>query len=260
MASRIYDEDPRLHAEAEALRRLHAKQLNGGKAPPKSEDPDKSKACQDLAGKIAALAMLKLVDPIKFQVDLPDNLKVLNMGVRRLEALIKPAYEKLARQSGRGLDGRERLGQRDEVEAIAQACELFRDADGVAYASVEQAGHRETWPVSSSRFRRYILGAYRRRHGRLAAGTALGIARLRPLVNIPDEREWILFVSWHVGCFRSKGPYPILIVNGEQGSAKTGTIKVARRLIDPAKVLIAKRPGSEEDLIIAAKKRLAPLL
>jgi hypothetical protein len=300
-------------------------------APEEGNGLDKTKKYSDLAGKIAELAMCKLVDPVKYQVDLADNLKELGMGVRRLEALIAPAYRKLARAKRDSEPDEERPGQRDEVEQIGQACELFCDADDGVYATVTLAGHRETWPVSSRRFRRYVLSEYRRRHGRLAAGTALvegidgiaatasdgpvcevfvrlgsagdkvyldlcradwkvveigadgwrildtspvpflrpaglhplplpsrdgvGIGHLRPLVNIPDDQEWKLYVLWLVGCFRPKGPYPILIVNGEQGSIKTGTIKLARRLVDPAKVEVAKPPKSEDDLIIAAKSQ-----
>jgi len=295
---------------------------------------DKTKKYSDLAAKLAELAMCKLVDPVKYQVDLDDNLKELGIGVRRLEALIAPIYDKFARAKRENEPDEERPGQRDEVEQIGQGCELFCDADGVAYATVEVAGHRQTWPVSSQRFRRYVLSEYRRRHGRLAAGTALGegidgiaatasdgpvceifvrvgsagdktyldlcrddrkvveidadgwrileaspvpflrpaalrplplpnrdqvrIGRLRPLVNIPDEPEWKLYVLWLVWCFRPKGPYPILIVNGEQGSAKTGTSTLARRLVDPAKAELAKPPKTEDDLIIAAKSQWLP--
>jgi len=75
------------------------------------------------------------------------------------------------------------------------------------------------------------------------------------LVNIPDDREWMLYVLTIVGWFRPTGPYPVLIVNGEQGSGKTGTVRKARRLGDPAKVELAKPPRSEDDLIIAAKSQ-----
>ena len=78
---------------------------------------------------------------------------------------------------------------------------------------------------------------------------------MRPLVNIPDDREWMLYVLTIVGWFRPTGPYPVLIVNGEQGSGKTGTVRKARRLGDPAKVELAKPPRSEDDLIIAAKSQ-----
>jgi hypothetical protein len=42
---------------------------------------------------------------------------------------------------------------------------------------------------------------------------------LRPLVNIANEADFKMLVAWLIGCFHPKGPYPILILNREQGSA-----------------------------------------
>ncbi|MFT7146172.1 MAG: hypothetical protein ACJASZ_001047, partial [Yoonia sp.] len=47
--------------------------------------------------------------------------------------------------------------------------------------------------------------------------------------------------------------YPILILNGEQGSAKSTTARVLRNLIDPANPIARSAPNSEQDLVIAAK-------
>ena len=57
---------------------------------------------------------------------------------------------------------------------------------------------------------------------------------LRGLVNLPDDDAWILFVAWLVAAFCPGRPFPILVVNGEQGSAKSTLCKMARAsLIDP---------------------------
>ena len=58
---------------------------------------------------------------------------------------------------------------------------------------------------------------------------------------------------WLLAAFRPKGPYPILGLNGEQGSAKTTTARVARKLIDPFKAPIRTKPRNELDLMIAAR-------
>jgi hypothetical protein len=169
MAEPIWSKNPELRAQGAAEREIFAKEkLNGRSKGEPPESTDKTKAYQDLATKIADLALTKLVDPIKYQLDLPDAVETLGIGVRRLEGLIKPIYQRLARQRGGESDGSERPGQRDEVEAIGQACELFCDTDGEAYATVGSAGHKETWPVFSKRFKRYVLSEYRRQHGRLA--------------------------------------------------------------------------------------------
>jgi hypothetical protein len=48
------------------------------------------------------------------------------------------------------------------------------------------------------------------------------------------------------------GPYPILIIEGEQGSAKTTTARALRSLIDPATSAVRTIPRNEHDLAIAA--------
>jgi hypothetical protein len=51
---------------------------------------------------------------------------------------------------------------------------------------------------------------------------------------------------------RPRGPYPILKLSGEQGSAKTKTAKTVRNVVDPHADPIRRPPRSEEDLMIAA--------
>lgn len=299
--------------------------------PTKEDAEELAKQRKSFAAEIAMLAVVKLRDDVGYPIQLRAVMKRTGFGKRDIERAVKPAYEALLAQETARLGDSSAPGQRDEVEAIGRACELFRDEDGVTYAIVTLDGHRETWPVSSKRFRRYLVNQYRHRHGRLAAGTALtegiegiaaiaangairevfvrvgntgekiyldlcrddwkvveidaggwrildaspvpflrpaalrslplpcrdalGIKRLRLLVNVADDDDWILLVSWLVGAFRPKGPYPILLFNGEQGSAKTWSMKVSRRCIDPVKVLAAKPHRSEDDLIIAAKKK-----
>jgi hypothetical protein len=53
-----------------------------------------------------------------------------------------------------------------------------------------------------------------------AGGT---IDALRPYVNIADEDDFILAVTWLVAAFRPAGPYAVLNITGEQGSAKSTT-------------------------------------
>jgi putative DNA primase/helicase len=57
---------------------------------------------------------------------------------------------------------------------------------------------------------------------------------LRPFLNTANEADFQMLVAWLIGCFHPKGPYPILILNGEQGSTKSTTARVLRNLIDPA--------------------------
>lgn len=75
---------------------------------------------------------------------------------------------------------------------------------------------------------------------------------LRGFVNVPDERTWILLVYWHIGCFHPRGPYPVLVLQGEHGSGKA-TLRVLRELIDPNLSATRTTPRDERDLAIAAK-------
>jgi hypothetical protein len=81
--------------------------------------------------------------------------------------------------------------------------------------------------------------------------------RLRCFVNLPasdggDDASWILIVAWLLAAFRARGPYPVLVVLGEQGSAKSTLERVLRSLIDPNRAPIRSLPRDERDLMIAA--------
>jgi hypothetical protein len=57
------------------------------------------------------------------------------------------------------------------------------------------------------------------------------ITDLRPFVNLGDNDEaWRLLVAWLVMALCPRGPYPILVLGGEQGSAKTWTSSRLRDL------------------------------
>src|SRR6266849_5154985 len=72
------------------------------------------------------------------------------------------------------------------------------------------------------------------------------------LVNVRDEGDFVLIVAWLVGCFSPRGPYPILAVSGEQGTAKSTVCKLLRRLTDPSSPLLRGLPGNRDDLRVAA--------
>jgi hypothetical protein len=93
-----------------------------------------------------------------------------------------------------------------------------------------------------------------RRRGMLALpAPAKGgsLNELRALVNVPDDGAWRLYVAWLVAAFRPDRPFPILAVNGEQGSAKSTLCKMARALIDPNLAPLRRPPRDERDLAIA---------
>jgi len=228
---------------------------------------------------------------------------------------------------------KKQISQADLCVELAQNVELFHAGgdDPVAYASIDVGEHRETWPVHTKGFRRWLYKAYYDAYGKapnaqavqdalnVLAGQAMydgperpvavrladyrgriyldlcdsewravqidaegwrvvnsnalpvrfirkrgqqplpvpesggSIEELRPLVNLPDDDQWRLFVAWLVAAFRPVGPYPILTVNGEQGSAKSTLCRFGRALIDPNQSPLRRPPSDERDLMIAAQ-------
>jgi hypothetical protein len=87
----------------------------------------------------------------------------------------------------------------------------------------------------------------------LPVPTRGGLAEdLRRFVNIPDEASWRLLLAWLIQALRPKGPYPVLILQGEQGSAKSTVERLLRALVDPSTAPLRTTPRNERDLIIAA--------
>jgi hypothetical protein len=78
------------------------------------------------------------------------------------------------------------------------------------------------------------------------------VTLLRKFINAGDDDNWILCLSWVVAAIRAKGPYPILILHGGHGSAKSTMARILRRLTDPSVALVRSPPKSERDLMIAA--------
>lgn len=215
-------------------------------------------------------------------------------------------------------------------ETVADAdVELFHDPEFRTYATFGRDGHRETWPIRSQGFRRYITHLYYQAEGepprtqvlsdflgvlegraqfdgamesvfvRVAptpAGsiaidlgdtdwsavevTAMGWRRLmtppvkfvrprgflalpapqdggsldllRPFLNVADEDQWKLLVGSLVGMFRPAGPYPVLVLRGEQGTAKSTAMRVLRKVVDPRQTLDRAAPRDDHDLAIHA--------
>jgi hypothetical protein len=59
-------------------------------------------------------------------------------------------------------------------------------------------------------------------------------------------------VAWLLATLRASGPYPLLAISGEQGSAKTVLSKLLKALIDPNVAPVRALAREERDLVIAA--------
>ena len=78
------------------------------------------------------------------------------------------------------------------------------------------------------------------------------VEALAPFLNLADRSDFVLTVVWLLATLRHGGPYPLLAVSGEEGSAKTVLSKVLRELIDPNAAPVRSAPREERDLFIAA--------
>ena len=62
----------------------------------------------------------------------------------------------------------------------------------------------------------------------------------------------VLVVAWILAALRPKGPYPILILIGEQGSGKSRTARAIKALTDPSASPLRSPPQDVRDLMVAA--------
>ena len=212
---------------------------------------------------------------------------------------------------------------------LAASATLFHTAGGTAFADLAHDGHRETWPVRSTRFRTWLRRRYYAATGSAASAAAVtsaldhieaqaqfdgpehavhvrvaehndriyldladecwravevgatgwrivsappvrfirtpgmlplpvperggSIEALARLLNLPGRDEFVLAVTWLLAALRSGGPYPLLAIAGEQGSAKTFLTKVLRALIDPNVAPVRAAPREERELFISAR-------
>jgi hypothetical protein len=74
---------------------------------------------------------------------------------------------------------------------------------------------------------------------------------LRKYINVRDK-DYYLLISWMLMALRPTGPYPVLVLSGEQGSAKSTTARMLRALVDPNRSPIRAAPKGLQDLAIAA--------
>jgi len=77
------------------------------------------------------------------------------------------------------------------------------------------------------------------------------IELLRTYVNL-TEPEFRLLVGWLAAAIRPVGPYPILMLYGETGTAKSTLAEIVRLLIDPQDTRRLAEPQNTRDLMVTA--------
>jgi hypothetical protein len=218
--------------------------------------------------------------------------------------------------------------QADILIKLAQAAQLFHAPDAAGYADIEINGHRETWPIRSKSFKRWLTRRYleetkgapnseamqsalavveakaqfdapeRAVHVRVAGldgklyldlvdgkwravevdGTGWrvidyppvrfrrasgmkplpaperggSIEKLLSFLNVKSEADFVLVVAWALAVLRNCGPYPVLVLTGEQGAAKSTAAAILKALLDPNIAPLRALTREDRDLFIAA--------
>jgi hypothetical protein len=269
-------------------------------------------------GALEGLAALKKSDTARFET-LRGELKKAGCRVTALDKAI-------ARESGDS--GGHGPKQADVLITLAESAALFHAPDKTGYADLNINGHRETWPIRSKGFRRWLAhrffeetqGApnsealqsalnviearadfdatervvhvrvgelegkyyldlcnetwqaveidtqgwriidtppvrFRRSPGMKPLPIPVrgaSIKELKPFLNVKSDHDFVLVVAYLVAALRPRGPYPVIGLNGEQGSAKSTLCAILKALLDPNTAPLRALPREDRDLFIAA--------
>jgi putative DNA primase/helicase len=78
------------------------------------------------------------------------------------------------------------------------------------------------------------------------------IEELRGFFKVRSDEDFKLLVACLVAALRERGPYPVLVVNGEQGAGKSVVSRMMRSLVDPSAALTRGVPKDDRDLMVSA--------
>lgn len=78
------------------------------------------------------------------------------------------------------------------------------------------------------------------------------VEALRSFLNVRSDADFVLVIAWALASLRNRGPYPVIALSGEQGSAKSTFSAILRALLDPNTAPLRALPREDRDLFIAA--------
>jgi len=135
------------------------------------------------------------------------------------------------------------------VRLAGDDAHVYLDLGDVAWRCIEvtAAGWRIIDTPSRIRFRR--PAGLQELPAPVAGGSLLDLA---PFLNCATEADQMLVLAWLVAALRPASRYPVLGLNGEQGSGKSTVARRLRELIDPNLAMLRASPREEDDLLIAA--------
>lgn len=79
------------------------------------------------------------------------------------------------------------------------------------------------------------------------------IEELWDFLNVGTQHERLLLMCWMLAAMLPDGPYPVLFVNGEYGSAKSTLVRLMRQLVDPSGADLRTIPRNEKELLKVAQ-------
>jgi Toprim domain len=79
-----------------------------------------------------------------------------------------------------------------------------------------------------------------------------GIARLKEVLCLRDERDLLVIVAWELAALASRPPFTVLVFVGEPGSTKSSAAFAARSLIDPNAGPLRAKPKDLHEVFVAA--------
>jgi hypothetical protein len=97
---------------------------------------------------------------------------------------------------------------------------------------------------------------FRRPPGMLALPSPVAggcLEELQPLMNVATPQDWIVLLAWLVAALRPRGPYPVLLLYGEQGTGKSAVARLLRVILDPSSTPLRTEPRDSRNLMIAAR-------
>jgi hypothetical protein len=225
--------------------------------------------------------------------------------------------------------------QTNQLIELAGEAELFHSKEDACYADVRVNGHRETWPLTSSGFARWLQHRFYKATGGAPNSQALAAAvstlqakarydgpvhevyvrcaaidnrvyldlcdpdwqvieidangwrfvdnapvrflrrrgmlplpmpvanhtsetrreaiyKLSDYVNVATEKDFCLLVMCLLAALSGCGPFVVLVLMGEPGSAKSTLERLLKELIDPNKAPLRAPPREARDMFIAA--------
>jgi hypothetical protein len=85
------------------------------------------------------------------------------------------------------------------------------------------------------------------------------INQLMPFINVEAD-DFKLVAAWLLSVLGGVKPFPILILQGEQGTGKSTTSRILRALTDPSTVPLRSPPKDVKDLLVSAANNYVVVL